>query len=132
MEQTQVIPPTVANRFKGLARMIGNTPPLAVEFLYRGRKRVIYAKSEQLNMTGSIKDRMAIYILQRAYARGEIRPGDSIVEAASGKTGISFACWAIPQWGPVPGALCIRTGGSASKGLPPAELRAKISPGGPS
>jgi hypothetical protein len=52
---------------------------------------VIYAKSEQLNMTGSIKDRMALYILQRAYADGQIRPGDTIVEATSGNTGISFA-----------------------------------------
>lgn len=80
-----------ANRFKGLGRMVGNTPLLAIEFRYRGEKRVLYAKSEQLNMTGSIKDRMALYILRRAYAEGRIQPGHTIVEATSGNTGISFA-----------------------------------------
>ena len=80
-----------AARFAGLGRLVGNTPLLAIEFTYRGEPRVLHAKSEQLNMTGSIKDRMALYILQRAYADGEIRPGDTIVEATSGNTGISFA-----------------------------------------
>ena len=60
--------------------MIGNTPLLAVEFTFRGRRRVIYAKSEQFSMTGSIKDRMALYILERAYAEGRIRPGATIAE----------------------------------------------------
>lgn len=91
MEQTQLRDPIVANRFRGLGRMIGNTPLLVIEFTFRGEKRVIYAKSEQLNMTGSIKDRMALHILRRAYADGRIRPGDTIAEATSGNTGISFA-----------------------------------------
>src|ERR1039457_7636143 len=51
----------------------------------------IYAKSEQLNMTGSIKDRMALHILKTAYAEGKIHPGGTIAEATSGNTGISFA-----------------------------------------
>ena len=71
--------------------MVGNTPLLAIDLLFRGEKRTIYAKSENLNMTGSIKDRMALYILQDAYERGEIKQGDTIVEATSGNTGISFA-----------------------------------------
>ncbi len=71
--------------------MIGNTPLLAVEFTFRGQRRVIYAKSEQFSMTGSIKDRMALYILERAYAEERIRPGDTIAEATSGNTGIAFA-----------------------------------------
>jgi len=58
---------------------------------YRGREHRIYAKHEAYNFTGSIKDRMALYILQRAYATGEIEPGDAIAEATSGNTGISFA-----------------------------------------
>lgn len=78
-------------RFRHLGRLIGNTPLLAIQCRCRGRRRVIYAKSEQLNMTGSIKDRMAFYILRRAYREGRIRPGDTIVEATSGNTGISFA-----------------------------------------
>lgn len=78
-------------RFKGLGRMVGNTPLLEIEFTFRGEKRVLYAKSEQLNMTGSIKDRMAFYILRQAYAEVRIHPGDTIVEGTSGNTSISFA-----------------------------------------
>lgn len=71
--------------------MIGNTPLLAIRFAFRGRERVIYAKAEHLNMTGSIKDRMAFHILKRAYQEGCIQPCDTIAEATSGNTGISFA-----------------------------------------
>ena len=78
-------------RFKELKHMIGNTPLLAIRFLFEGKERVIYAKAEQLNMTGSIKDRMAFHILKKAYQEGRIHPGDTIVEATSGNTGISFA-----------------------------------------
>ena len=87
----QVVPEDKERRFKGLWRLVGNTPLLGIEFRYRGERRVLFAKSEQLNMTGSIKDRMALHILQEAYARGAISPGDRVVEATSGNTGISFA-----------------------------------------
>lgn len=78
-------------RFKQLKHMIGNTPLLAIRFLFRGKDRVIYAKAEHLNMTGSIKDRMAFHILKKAYQESCIQPGDMIAEATSGNTGISFA-----------------------------------------
>lgn len=52
---------------------------------------MLYAKCEQFNMTGSIKDRMALHVLRRAYESGELRPGYEIVEATSGNTGIAFA-----------------------------------------
>jgi cysteine synthase len=78
-------------RLNGLKAMVGNTPLLAVHFTFRGRRRRIYAKAEHLNMTGSIKDRMAYHILADAYRRGALRPGDRVVEATSGNTGISFA-----------------------------------------
>ncbi|HEV8589361.1 MAG TPA: hypothetical protein VGQ72_10840, partial [Pyrinomonadaceae bacterium] len=48
-------------RCRQLKHMIGNTPLLAVRIRYRGRERVIYAKAEHLNLTGSIKDRMAFH-----------------------------------------------------------------------
>ncbi len=79
------------SRFKQLKHMIGNTPLLAIRFSFRGKERVIYAKAEHLNMTGSIKDRMAYHILRKAYEEARIQPGDTIVEATSGNTGISFA-----------------------------------------
>ena len=77
--------------FKKLKHMIGNTPLLAIRFAFRGIERVVYAKAEHLNMTGSIKDRMAFHILKRAYQGGHIQRGDTIAEATSGNTGISFA-----------------------------------------
>jgi len=80
-----------AQRLKGLKGMIGNTPLLAIHFTFNGHKRVIYAKAEHMNMTGSIKDRMAYHILANAFQLGTLKPGDTIVEATSGNTGISFA-----------------------------------------
>ncbi len=80
-----------SDRFHDLKNMVGNTPLLAVRFMFRGRARVIYAKAEHLNMTGSIKDRMAFHILKKAYRERLIEEGDCIVEATSGNTGISFA-----------------------------------------
>ena len=91
MTTASALEPRTANILKGLARAIGNTPLLGIHFRYGGERRTIYAKSEQLNLTGSIKDRMALHILQSAYEDGTIRPGDTIVEATSGNTGISFA-----------------------------------------
>jgi cysteine synthase len=78
-------------RCREVKHMIGNTPLLAIDFTFRGRARTIYAKAEHLNITGSIKDRMAFHILKRAYQDELIEPGDTIVEATSGNTGISFA-----------------------------------------
>ena len=81
----------IEQRLRSLGRMIGNTPMLAIEFTFRGRSRVLHAKAEHFNLTGSIKDRMALHILRRAYAEGRIAPGDTIAEATSGNTGISIA-----------------------------------------
>ena len=74
-----------------LASLIGNTPLMEIEFTFRGERRILYAKAENLNMTGSIKDRMAFHILRKAYERGTLAPGGLIIEATSGNTGISFA-----------------------------------------
>src|SRR5207247_5382093 len=82
---------TSPTHFNHLKHMIGNTPLLAIRFAFRGKKRVIYAKAEHLNLTGSIKDRMAFHILKRAYQEHRIDPGDTIAEATSGNTGTSFA-----------------------------------------
>ena len=71
--------------------MIGNTPLLAIDFTFHGQNRTIYAKAENLNMTGSIKDRMALHIMEQGYAGNVLKPGDRIIEATSGNTGISFS-----------------------------------------
>ena len=91
MKQSALVTTVEPSRFEELKHMIGNTPLLEIRFRFGGRRRVIYAKAEHLNMTGSIKDRMAFHILKRAYHAGAIRPGDVIAEATSGNTGISFA-----------------------------------------
>ena len=85
------VEPATANRFRSLERLIGNTPLLAIDYDFAGRRRTVYAKSEHLSLTGSIKDRMALHILRRAYAEGQLAPGDTIAEATSGNTGIAFA-----------------------------------------
>jgi len=80
-----------ASKFKALTRLVGNTPLISIHFRYHGSHRIIFAKSEYLNLTGSIKDRMAVRILEKAYTEGKIAPGHTIAEATSGNTGISFA-----------------------------------------
>jgi len=72
--------------------MIGNTPMIEISYRFQqGKEQSILVKCEHYNLTGSIKDRMALYILQKAYDMGTIQPGDTIVEATSGNTGIAFA-----------------------------------------
>lgn len=80
-----------AERLRSLSLLVGNTPLLAIDFTFGGESRTVYAKLESMNMTGSVKDRMALHILQSAAAAGQLAPGALIVEATSGNTGISFA-----------------------------------------
>lgn len=78
-------------RLHNLKGAIGNTPLLKIEYRYKGKPRAVYAKAENFNYTGSIKDRMAYHILEKAYAAGDLRPGMHIMEATSGNSGISFS-----------------------------------------
>lgn len=87
----KALKPDIEQKFKTVANLIGNTPMYVLNFKYRGEKRTIYAKAEHLNLTGSIKDRMALQILKDAYQSGAIKEGDTIVEATSGNTGIAFS-----------------------------------------
>jgi cysteine synthase A len=77
--------------FRCLEKLIGNTPMIAVDLSYRGARRQVFAKLEYANLSGSIKDRMALEVLRKAYATGALRPGDTIVEATSGNAGIAIA-----------------------------------------
>lgn len=79
-------------RLDRIAPMIGNTPLIAIQYSYRnGPVKTLYAKAEYYNYTGSIKDRMAFHILREAYSVGLLRGGETLAEATSGNTGISFA-----------------------------------------
>jgi cysteine synthase A len=91
-----------------LAALVGRTPLLEIRYRRDGSSRRVFAKYEVMNMTGSVKDRMALHILRRARERGELRDGAVICEATSGNTGISFAaigralghrvCIYMPDW----------------------------------
>ncbi|MDW7671595.1 MAG: cysteine synthase family protein, partial [Bacillota bacterium] len=82
---------TRSEKFMFLSSMIGATPMLEIKFRYQGAERMIYVKAEHYNLTGSIKDRMALHILKKAYESGEIDPRARIIEATSGNTGIAFS-----------------------------------------
>ena len=70
---------------------IGNTPLIKIKYKYKGKEEEIYAKLEAYNITGSIKDRVAYYIIKRAYEEGKLKKGMIIVEATSGNTGIALS-----------------------------------------
>ena len=93
IEKTQETPKVdfiLPAMFKTLERLVGNTPMVAVDMLYRDAPVTLYAKLEYFNLSGSIKDRMALEVLRCAYETGALRPGDMIVEATSGNAGIAF------------------------------------------
>ena len=77
--------------FETLEKLIGNTPMIGIKYRLQNKEGVIYAKCEHYNFTGSIKDRIALNILKEAFLSNEIKQGDTIVEATSGNTGISFS-----------------------------------------
>jgi cysteine synthase A len=91
MNDTNSMNEILHDRLSGLRHLVGNTPMLAIDFTYHGAPRRLYAKAEHLNMTGSIKDRMALHIVRLGYERGKLAPGTAVVEATSGNTGIAVA-----------------------------------------
>lgn len=72
-------------------KLIGNTPMVKIKARYKGSITNVYAKLEYYNYTGSIKDRLAYYIINKSYENELLKKGMPIVEATSGNTGISFA-----------------------------------------
>ncbi|PTD97297.1 cysteine synthase CysM [Pseudothauera lacus] len=77
--------------FKTLEDYVGHTPLVRLKRINAGRNNVILAKLEGNNPAGSVKDRPALSMIMRAEARGDIRPGDTLIEATSGNTGIALA-----------------------------------------
>ena len=70
---------------------IGNTPLVTLQRLGAGVRNSISVKLEGNNPAGSVKDRPAYSMIRHAEQRGEIKPGDTLVEATSGNTGIALA-----------------------------------------
>ena len=74
-----------------MKNLIGNTPMVKIKYRYQNKENSIYVKLEYYNYTGSIKDRIAYYILMKAQENGSLKEGQAIVETTSGNTGISLA-----------------------------------------
>jgi len=78
-----------------ISQTVGNTPLVRLQRIpgleNEGRNNVILGKLEGNNPAGSVKDRPALSMIQRAQERGEIKPGDTLIEATSGNTGIALA-----------------------------------------
>ena len=81
--------------YKTLEDTVGNTPLILLKRLpgeaVKARGNVVLAKLEGNNPAGSVKDRPALSMISRAEARGDIKPGDTLIEATSGNTGIALA-----------------------------------------
>ena len=78
-------------QFLSLDDTIGNTPLVRLKRLTAGENNTLLAKLEGCNPAGSVKDRPALSMIRRAEARGDIRPGDTLIEPTSGNTGIALA-----------------------------------------
>lgn len=79
-------------QFKTLMDFVGNTPLVRLQRLINpASNSVVLVKLEGNNPAGSVKDRPALYMIQQAQLRGDIKPGDTLIEATSGNTGIALA-----------------------------------------
>lgn len=77
--------------FRTIEDFVGNTPLVKLKRLTGNTSNVILVKLEGNNPAGSVKDRPALSMITRAQERGEIKPGDTLIEATSGNTGIALA-----------------------------------------
>jgi cysteine synthase B len=77
--------------YKTLDDFVGNTPLVRLKRIPGNTSNVILAKLEGNNPAGSVKDRPALSMIRRAEERGDIKPGDTLIEATSGNTGIALA-----------------------------------------
>ena len=83
--------------YNNILETIGNTPIVRINRLGPANQN-IYAKVESFNPLGSVKDRLAIAVIQDAEKSGKLRPGQTVVEATSGNTGIALAMGAPPVY----------------------------------
>jgi cysteine synthase A len=82
--------PTKTRRYDNILQTIGNTPAIRINKLAPGHVN-LFVKVESFNPMGSVKDRLALGVIEDAERRGELKPGQTVVEATSGNTGIGLA-----------------------------------------
>jgi cystathionine beta-synthase len=80
--------------YEDISQLVGHTPLVKLNRVTEGIRPLILAKLEFLNPGGSVKDRMAFFMLKQAEKNGELKPGGTIVEATSGNTGVAVAMYA--------------------------------------
>lgn len=79
------------NKYENILDTIGRTPIVCLKNISKGTKARIWAKLEYLNPGGSIKDRIARYMIEKAEREGKLKPGDTIIENSSGNTAMGLA-----------------------------------------
>jgi cysteine synthase B len=84
-------------KYKTMADYVGNTPLVRLQYMNPNPSNTILLKLEGNNPAGSVKDRPALNMIKAAQARGEIKPGDTLIEPTSGNTGIALAMAAAVQ-----------------------------------
>ena len=77
--------------YSSIDQLIGNTPQACLQRITAGKNNTLLVKLEGQNPAGSVKDRPALSMIKYAQERGEIKPGDRLIEATSGNTGIALA-----------------------------------------
>jgi len=77
--------------YQYLEDLVGNTPLVRIKRLWQGEHVTVLGKLEGNNPAGSVKDRPALNMIAKAEERGTIKPGDTLIEATSGNTGIALA-----------------------------------------
>src|SRR3712207_2257964 len=78
-----------------ISELVGNTPLVRLNSVTSGLSATVLAKVEYLNPGGSVKDRIALKMVEAAEASGELKPGGTIVEPTSGNTGVGLALVAL-------------------------------------
>jgi cysteine synthase B len=81
----------MSHQYPDLSQFIGNTPLVRLQRMGAGGSNTLLVKLEGNNPAGSVKDRPAFSMIHHAEQRGDIRPGDTLIEATSGNTGIALA-----------------------------------------
>jgi cystathionine beta-synthase len=83
--------------YDNITDLVGNTPLVKLSRVAEGIKATVLAKLEFMNPGGSVKDRMAFYMIKEAEKEGKLKPGGTVVEATSGNTGVGLAMYAASK-----------------------------------
>jgi cysteine synthase len=95
MTKPEPLEEAVGRRFENILETIGHTPVVKINRLAPPGVH-LYVKDEAFNPLGSVKDRLALGVIEAAEKSGELKPGQTVIEATSGNTGIGLAMVSAP------------------------------------